>query len=200
MELRQLPGHHGPAPGAGGRREIAEERTQAAGGLEDHDAPLFRGCTGKQPRSLGALAGHEAEEEIAVGGKASGRQGCCDCRRSRNGHDRAAGGPGRGYQVGAGIADAGRAGIGDERDVATAEQHLDEPFEAALFGMGVVADECRTGAEVGEKPARSAGVLRGNYGDRTENLCGSRREVSEIAEGCGDDEKGCRVDLSRCAA
>jgi hypothetical protein len=53
---------------------------------------------------------------------------------------------------------------------------------------------------MGEKPAGPAGILGGDHGDRSERLGGARRDVSEVAERCSDDEKGGRVDLSRCAA
>ena len=66
--------------------------------------------------------------------------------------------------------------------------------------MGVVAEHRRAGAQVREEPAGSAGILGGNDGDRPEHLHGASREVPEVAERRGDDEEGCRVDLSSGAA
>ncbi len=115
---------------------------------------------------------------------------------ARDGHDRESGGPGGRHEVGPGIADARGSGIGNESYIASVTEHPEEPVEPGDPGMGVVADDRGGGTQVREETAGSARVLGGNDGDRPEHLRGASREVPEVAKRCGDDEEGCRVDLS----
>ena len=67
VQLGQLPRRPrpaGPAPATAARS--SQQGGQPGRRLEEHDAPLLRGRTGKEPGPLAALAGNEAEEEVPV--------------------------------------------------------------------------------------------------------------------------------------
>ena len=66
--------------------------------------------------ALAAFGRQESAEAERIGGQAAGHQGLEKCRRAGNGDHRNAMADGERDQAETRIADAGRTGIGDERD------------------------------------------------------------------------------------
>ena len=70
----------------------------------------------KHGAALAAFGRQESAEAEGIGGQAAGHQGREKCRRAGNGDHRNAMADGERDQAESRIADAGRTGIGDERD------------------------------------------------------------------------------------
>ena len=93
----------------------------------------------------------------------------------------------------AGVADAGRAGVGDDGHVTALAEHVEHLAEPGQLGV-LVAHGQPGGADPGvlEQPAGPAGVLAADQPGPGERLDGPRREVAEVADRGGDEDEPAR--------
>ena len=184
--LGEFPSHHNLAFGLQCLEQFRRQRLDAVRCLEEHES-LPAGRQRLQPfLAQAGTGGQEALEEVAPAGQA----GCAEQRGggagARDGHDGDAGRVGGGHQQGAGIADAGGAGIGDQRHRFTAPDAIQHAFGLAFLIVGVqrqaagVADAQRL-----QQRSAAAGVLGGNPCSSPQRPCGARADIFEVSDGRG---------------
>ena len=141
----------------------------------------------QQPAPFGVFPGKEAIEQEA--GEIKARDGQGRHRGTAAGHadDRDARLHGGLDQLVAGIGDAGRARVGDDRDALALEHLADEVFGLAVFVEFVVGDQLVADLQLAQQHHRAAGVLGGDDVHLLEDLLSPGGHIPGVSNGGGHD-------------
>ena len=135
------------------RGQVAQRRRDPARRLVDHRPALVGRDPGEPLAPLAPRARQEALERPARPGHAGRRDRRQHGRRARDRHDPAALGGPRRDQLAARVADGGRPGVGDQREVGAAAQVLEQRRRARRRrsgrGSSSSASRCRGGRAAG---------------------------------------------------
>ncbi len=135
---------------------------------------------------VGRAARQVADEaKTVVGGEARSDHGRDRRRRARQHGQRQLGGRGRGDQTHAGVGDTRQPGVGDERHVTARTQQLEHVGGLLGFVVGEEARRGRVDVVAREQLAGAAGVFGGDQLDGAQRVEHARRNVVEVADGCG---------------
>ena len=164
------------------RGEIVHGALDAVRRLVDHHGPRFGRDVGQTTRTFLARTRKKALEHVARRREPRDHERGHGCDRSGHGRHAEAGVERRPHQSFAGVGDARRAGVGDERDVVAGEQCLEHVVDATQLGV-LVAHREAGGSDAGvlEQPARPPGVLAAHERRRSR---GPRRREARGRRGC----------------
>jgi len=188
VELGQLAADRG-APVAELGEGVLEARQQAVGRLEEDQRVAERREPAIEGAALAGLGRREAGEGEGVGGEPRGDQRGEDRRRSGDRLDPVSRLDRRAHQRETGVGEQRRPRVGDHRDGLARRQRVEDPRQALPLVVLVQRDERLLHPQVGEQPARVAGVLAGDEVGLGQRARGARREVLEVADRGRDEEQ-----------
>ena len=138
----------------------------------------------KESAAGGGFRDEKTGEQKSVGGQSAGAEN--RHYRTRTGHgDNGEVAPPTGTDdTKSGVADGGRAGVGDDGDGFTSGYQIGEFFGDFDFVVIVVGEQVASQPKAGEQAARCTGVLAGNEVDGAEDGPSALGEVGEVADGC----------------
>ena len=181
--------------------QLLQQLDEAEGTFVNHHCAALFG----QPldgRLATFLVRQESFEDESVARQAAvdegGNEGC----RTRQAFDVDIVLDGFAYKEKAGVADAGRAGVGDNGNVYPALQLFDESGNHLMFVEDVVALHRRGDAVVLHKHATGACVLGQDEVDRLKDFDGSIGYVAEVSDRCGYEiefQERCIFEIKRIA-
>ena len=198
-QLGQVVGQRCPAVAVHGQG-VLQEGCQAKRALvEDERVRRVQVDFEKAPPLAGLARGKAAE------GKAVQRQAGEHDRHDepgRPGDHRHlfAGVDGPAHERVAGVGDAGRAGVGDERDALAFTQEAEDALPGLVFVVFVKGDLRAADLKVLEQPPGRACVLAGDEIDAAQGLQRPQRDVPQVADRGGDEIEHGRARIRRAPA
>ena len=182
--LAELAGQHQLAVCAEGGLQVGQGIQDTMRRLvEDQGTRLGRQLR-QPPLALSAPRRQKTLEHEAVAGQSRGAQGRHRGTGTRHRGHRETGIAGGAHQAVSRIGNQRRAGVTDQRHVATAGQRREHRLAAVATAAIVVGNQRHADAEVPQQAAAVTGILGGDQSDRFEYLHGAGYHVAQIADRC----------------
>ena len=131
------------------------------------------------------IGGQKALEGEASGIHAGHRQGGDHGAAAGDAHHLNAPGGAQSYQIGAGVGDGRRAGIGDDGAILACFDAVGNVIALGLAVMFKIADLGLADAEMAQQPGTHAGVFGGDEIHAVQGLHRAGRKIAQIADGGG---------------
>ena len=169
--------------------EFGQEFVDAVGRLVERQCGIERFELLEAATALGGFLREEPDEMDFVGRQTAGGESRHERTGARNGFNSMAGGECGADDSLAGIADAGSAGVGDERDFLALGEALDDVFAPFRFVEFKVTQERLFDFISLEQMRGVARILGGEYVAFTQNAEGPEGDVFQVSDGGGDQIK-----------
>lgn len=169
--------------------EFFEQTFDAVGGFVENPGPGHVFETVEFPPALARFVGEIADEVEFGGRQTAGGKSRDQGTRARDGLDAETGGARGAHDTFARVANAGAAGIGNERDALALAQAFEDFTGSARFVEAEVTQERFVKLEMLEQSGGVAGVFGGDDVTLFEGAQGAERDVLEIANRGGHEVK-----------